>query len=106
MDRGIHHFFQSIQLRQRQDSLIHPLLQAELPQIIERHCDGQISNECLLADVGDFLVAVMDILSDLAQVAVHGNYIRDYWDDRRDILEQEPDLHTTDYLNDKHEGLK
>ncbi|KAH8590663.1 hypothetical protein B0O99DRAFT_691441 [Bisporella sp. PMI_857] len=106
MDRGVNHFFNSIRLRQSQESLIHELLQAELPQIIARRCNGQISNECLLADIGDFLATVLDVLSELAQVAVHGNYIREYSNNRRSSLEQEPDLHTADYLDDKHEGLR
>ncbi len=101
------HFFDSVRLRPNQQlTLVHPLLEAELPRIITQAGSDALPNGCLLADIGDFLLDVVDILSELAHVVVNGKHIREHNRNRMSQLEQEPDLHTTDYLDDKHAALK
>ncbi|KAK9772949.1 putative C2H2-type domain-containing protein [Seiridium cardinale] len=80
------------------------LLEDSLSQIVEQYTRESQSHGCLLADMGDFLVTVMAITSEIAQHLVKGNHIIKYTSDRKSLLE--PDLSTADYLDDKHDALK
>ena len=109
MNANVPFFFDHIGGSSGQTS-ISSLLQTELPGIIAQHYNGspqqKLSNDCLLVEIGNFLVSVLEITSDLAQSLVMGHHIRDQTVDRRSMLEQEPDLHTIDYLDDKNEALR
>lgn len=101
-------FFERI-LGYNGQTLVYPLIQTELPRIVSRQQDGlrsQASNRCLLADMGDFLINILDITSELAEKLVLGRHIRDYANDNKASLAQEDDLHSTDYLFQKEKALK
>ncbi|KFA69548.1 hypothetical protein S40285_10492 [Stachybotrys chlorohalonatus IBT 40285] len=86
-----------------QPGFVHDFLQSQLPRILERRVRGWPDHDCLLAELGDFLVAVMDITSDVAQGLVIGGHISEYASSRGPLLT--PDLSTSDYLEEKHEAL-
>jgi len=86
-------------------SLVCPLLREELPRIMPPPHEP-LSTGCLLGDIGDFLVDVLVVTSELAQVLVKGHRIRNHTTRLLSVLSGEPDLRTTDYLDDKHEALK
>jgi hypothetical protein len=106
MDADTLNFFRSVGLGDRVETLVEPLLQAELPRIMAESWEGQCPGVCLLTDIGDYLVRMLDMITELARALVYGSYIRDHMRDRLLELEDEHDLRTTGYLDDKHAALK
>ncbi len=98
-----HHVFSSIWGLGSHDS-VYNLLQGELPHILGRCTRRNQDNDCLLAEVGDFLVTVMEITAELAQVLVQGGHVTHYISNCG--LLDDKTLATTEYLDDQHDILK
>ena len=102
------YLFQRVQSYNRQPR-VGQIMREVLPEILlsletnsELHCD----TGCFLADIGGFLVNILAVASRLAETLVNGDYISNQTTQLMSLLASEPDLRSTDYLDDKHEALE
>lgn len=89
---------------------IEHLLESQLLQICgEPSVARQIEDVCLLADSGDILVYLAEVLARLGTILAFGNPSREYVEQRISHSAHADDisnLGVVDYLDDKHAALK
>ena len=81
-------------------------LQAELPQILPQLLAGAPVSGCPLADIGEYLLRLLQIVSQFAHNIAFGKFVREYATSRLESLLDDDDGTATDYLHGKHEALK
>ena len=93
-----------------QDVWLRKVLEKEVERLADlRVPDIRTESSCLLADMGDFFVHILGVLSNIAASLAHGQDISIYSASRIEEHEKENDfseLGWLDYLNEKHEVLK
>lgn len=99
------YFFNHVQSHAAPPGTVSHVLEAELSRVVEQHIRRDRDNhDCLLADMGDFIVSIMNITCQLSAILVAGGHVERYLSGR--TLLAEPGLATNDYLDDKHHVLK
>ena len=92
------------------ESQIEHLLELHLPWICEElSVARKIENVCLLADSGDILVYLLEVLAQLGAILAFGDPSRDYVEARISESARVDDISNlgiVDYLDDKHAALK
>ena len=110
MDDVTLRFLESTRLNDNQDCGIERLLKLHLPTITAELGVARVSDDvCLLADAGDTLVYLLEVLSRLANIIAHGAPSTEYVEKRISESAEQDDLSTlgvVDYLDDKHAALK
>jgi len=81
-------------------------LRSELPQILTQLWEGHPPNICPLADIGEYFLRVLQIITQFANVIAYGNFIHEHATSRLQSLLDEDDGSNADYLDGKHEALK
>jgi hypothetical protein len=106
MDATALRFLDSIRPGDAEETWIERRLRAELPQITTQLWQGHAPGACPLADIGDYLLRILQITSCFSNSIIYGNFIHDHTTSRLAMLVDEDDGSTTDYLDIKHEALK
>lgn len=83
-------------------------LHRELPRIISSapRLHEPSGCNCLVADMGDFLLRVLHVLASFATSLLQSDLISTYIDGKLEELTAEDDLHSASHLDDKHAALK
>ncbi|VBB84699.1 Putative protein of unknown function [Podospora comata] len=87
------------------DSLVCALLRKQFHDLITGLQQQSLSG-CPLEDIGNFLVNILHLASELARSVVKSQHLRDFTTDLAPFLAREPGLRSTKYLDGKHEALK
>ncbi|KAH8810704.1 hypothetical protein F5884DRAFT_258903 [Xylogone sp. PMI_703] len=102
-------FFTRIRLDdqgQRTGTWFEEQLLEELPRLASQAPWPSSPSGCPLADMGNYVVRVLHILATAAENLLSGDFISRHIDERMDDLVAEDDLHTADFLDNKHAALK
>ena len=109
MEAITNHFLSSTRLGD-QETRVEQVMRAHLPHIRQRVGRGRRLNDvCLLADAGDTITHLLDVLAHLASLLTHGDATTEYVERRIEDSDQSDDfsdLDIVDYLDDKHASLK
>ena len=106
MDAETERLFDAAQLGHVEGSHVTHIIRHEISRALATARRAERLGECLLADFGEYFVEMMDAISHIAHALANGGYIREYTRNKAAELANEADLHTTDYLDEKHLALK
>lgn len=106
MDAETLRIFNAVHLGHPAASRIIPIVRSEVSRALAGCRQPDNTGACLLADLGNYIIQIIDILSQIASALAFGNYIPDYTREKAIELASEHDLRTTDYLDEKHVALK
>ncbi len=81
-------------------------LRSEFSQITTQLWEGHPPDVCPLADIGEYVLRVVQIISRFTNVIAYGDFIHEHVTSRLPSLLDEDDGSATDYLDGKHEALK
>ena len=100
-------FFESIWLGDS-ETWLEDLFHAELPDIATRVQGSQnyVPHVCPLADIGEYILRVLQIHSQFANYLIHSNLIPNHISSKSATLVDEDDGSSTDYLDEKFQALK
>ncbi|KAK4171057.1 hypothetical protein QBC36DRAFT_340682 [Triangularia setosa] len=87
------------------NSLVCALLREEIRGLITGLQQQSLSG-CPLEDIGNFLVNILYLASELARSVIKGHYIREFTTGLAPFLARESDLRSTKYVDGKYEALK
>lgn len=91
-------------------SWLHDLVRSAIARITEQNFGTRFGNNgCIFIDIGEYLVAIVRMLSQLAQQLSHGRHIQIYNERRLQEMERDDDfsmLGPIDYMSDQHRNLK
>ena len=101
-------FFESIRVGGAEAVWLEDRLRSELPHIIPKVQvrEYYIPDICPLADIGEYIMRVLQIHTHFANHLIHGSFIHDHIESIATNLIDEDDGSTTDYLDGKHQALK
>lgn len=100
------HFFEQIRLDNSPPAWIEELLLSELPRIAIGMPWPTAPTDCLLADIGNYLVRILQVLASFAEKLLEEKLVSGYMDARIQKLAAEDDLSTANYIDDKHAALQ
>jgi hypothetical protein len=106
LDASILHFFEHTRLDSSQPTWIEERLLSELPRIATDMPWPAAPTDCLLTDMGNYLLRVLHVLTSFAENLLERDLISAYLDTRIQELAAEDDLSTANYIDDKHAALK
>ena len=91
-------------------SWLHNLVQGAITQITTQDFGTRFgSSGCIFVDIGEYLVAIIQMLSELARHLTRGHHIEIYCERREVEMEKEDDfsrLDPVDYMSDQYRNLK
>lgn len=91
-------------------SWLHDLVRSAIARITAQNFGACFGNSgCIFVDIGEYLVAIVRMLSELAQQLSHGRHIEVYNERRLREMERDDDfsmLGPIDYMSDQYRNLK
>lgn len=101
-------FFESIRLGETEDTWLENCFRAELPAILTGITGRKdyVRDICPLADIGEYILRVLQIHSLFANHLIYGPFIREHTSSKLATLVDEDDGSTIDYIDSKHQALK
>lgn len=106
LDASVLPFFESIRLDGGPRPWVEQQLLSKLPDITADAPWPGAPTGCLIADIGNYLVRLLHILATFAQSLLSKDLISAHIDEKIQDLVAEDDLHTANFLDDKHAALK
>src|ERR1700712_4834754 len=105
MDAEIRRMFDAFDATHLGDPSVINIVRSELERAVANGWQPDGPGERLLADLGAYLVRILDIVALLADAVVNGEHVPGYVRQIATELVNEPDMRTTDYLDEKHTAL-
>jgi len=90
-----------------QDEWIKAQLAAALPTIAADMLQHESeAGLCPLADVANYLLRILHIISRFSSQVAYGDFVHDYAKNNLELLVEQDDGSITNYLDEKHQALK
>lgn len=91
------------------NELLENLTATHLAEIVAALPQPEVNTGCILADIGNYLIRSMTMLSQLSIILANGHHVRQYADKGLDFVYRAngfSDLDIIHYMNSKHQALR